>query len=70
MSEIHDPFGRSDRPQLGIGNGCTGLCNVDGRLRALYGPDYHLIIESEVGKGTRVRIRIPLKAKLDRLESL
>ncbi len=38
-----------------------GLRNVDGRLRALYGEPYRLSIESEVGRGTRVVIRIPLK---------
>jgi two-component system sensor histidine kinase LytS len=39
---------------------CIGLCNVDGRLRLLYGEDYRLVIESEIGRGTRVVIRIPM----------
>ena len=37
-----------------------GLRNIDGRLRALYGEDYRLVVESEVGRGTRVEIRIPM----------
>jgi two-component system LytT family sensor kinase len=37
-----------------------GLRNVDKRLRLLYGEDHRLIIESEVGHGTRVVIRIPM----------
>ena len=37
-----------------------GLRNIDGRLRALYGEDYRLVVESEAGHGTRVDIRIPL----------
>ncbi len=44
----------SERPSASI-----GLRNVDGRLRALYGEKHRLIIESEVGRGTRVVIRIP-----------
>ncbi|MFQ5421509.1 MAG: sensor histidine kinase, partial [Anaerolineae bacterium] len=36
-----------------------GLRNVDGRLRALYGDNYCLDIQSEPGQGTRVKIRIP-----------
>ena len=38
-----------------------GLRNVDGRLRALYGEVYRLTIESEIGRGTRVAIRIPVE---------
>ncbi|MFQ5433475.1 MAG: sensor histidine kinase, partial [Anaerolineae bacterium] len=37
-----------------------GLRNVDGRLRALYGNNYCLDIQSEPGTGTRIKIRIPL----------
>jgi signal transduction histidine kinase len=43
----------------GDNRSCIGLCNVDRRLRLLYGEDHRLIIESEVGRGTRVTIRIP-----------
>jgi signal transduction histidine kinase len=40
--------------------GSIGLRNVDGRLRTLYGEEHRLVIESEVGRGTRVEIRIPI----------
>ncbi len=43
-----------DRPTV-------GLHNVDSRLRALYGDDHALVVVSEVGRGTRVEIRIPLE---------
>ncbi len=36
-----------------------GLRNVDGRLRALYGSEFRLRIESQPGEGTRVELRIP-----------
>jgi sensor histidine kinase YesM len=42
------------------GHGCIGLRNIDGRLRALYGDTYRLIIDSVIGQGTRAEIRIPL----------
>ena len=42
-------------------NGSIGLRNVDGRLRALYGEEYRLVVESQVGRGTRVQIRIPVE---------
>ena len=40
-------------------NAAIGLRNIDGRLRALYGDDYRLVVKSEVGQGTQVEIRIP-----------
>ncbi len=43
------------------GREAIGLRNVDGRLRAIYGPAYGLTIESEVGQGTSAQIRIPIK---------
>jgi len=43
------------------GNGkAIGLRNVDGRLRALYGAEYGLALESEIGRGTRVMFRVPV----------
>lgn len=51
LAEILDPA-RANSTSI-------GLHNIDGRLRALYGEAYRLAIESEVGRGTCVEIRIP-----------
>lgn len=45
----------------GAKDSSIGLRNVDGRLRALYGEDYALAIESTIGHGTRVKIKIPVE---------
>lgn len=47
------------QPGFGSGNG-VGLSNVNERLKSLFGKDYALQIESEVGKGTTVTMRVPL----------
>jgi LytS/YehU family sensor histidine kinase len=44
------------------GNEGIGLRNVDSRLRVLYGEEHRLILESKVGHGTRVEIRIPVES--------
>ncbi len=36
-----------------------GLHNVDQRLRAVYGDDHGLVVETAVGAGTRVLLRVP-----------
>ncbi|AEF39333.1 histidine kinase [Hoyosella subflava] len=36
-----------------------GLSNVDERLRAVFGDDYGLVVETAVGAGTRVVLRVP-----------
>ncbi|WP_054687293.1 sensor histidine kinase [Microbacterium sp. No. 7] len=36
-----------------------GLRNVDTRLRQLYGPDGRLVVETNTGAGTLVRMRVP-----------
>jgi len=41
-------------------NAAIGLRNIDGRLRAMYGEEYRLVVESKVGRGTSVQIRIPI----------
>ncbi|MFE9448098.1 sensor histidine kinase [Streptomyces sp. NPDC006739] len=41
-------------PSTGI-----GLRNVDTRLRQLYGDDYGLVIETGVGAGTKITVRVP-----------
>ncbi|KTR95631.1 histidine kinase [Microbacterium testaceum] len=37
----------------------VGLRNVDARLRQLYGPAGGLVVETNVGSGTAVRLRVP-----------
>ncbi|QKW35185.1 histidine kinase [Actinomadura sp. NAK00032] len=36
-----------------------GLANVDERLRQVYGEDYGLTVETALGAGTKVRLRVP-----------
>ena len=36
-----------------------GLGNVDARLRATYGDEYGLVVETAPGAGTRVTVRVP-----------
>ena len=36
-----------------------GLANVDERLRSVFGPQYGLVVETAVGAGTRVTVRVP-----------
>jgi two-component system LytT family sensor kinase len=40
------------------GNG-IGLANVDVRMRQIYGEDYGLVVETALGAGTKVRLRVP-----------
>ncbi|MBU2072894.1 MAG: histidine kinase [Actinobacteria bacterium] len=37
----------------------VGLGNVDGRLRAVYGDEYGLVVETAPGAGTKVVVRVP-----------
>lgn len=37
----------------------VGMANVDQRLRAVYGPEHGLLIETAPGSGTKVVIRVP-----------
>lgn len=37
----------------------VGLTNVDHRLRAAFGNDYGLVVETAVGAGTKVVMRVP-----------
>ena len=37
----------------------VGLTNVDHRLRASFGNDYGLVVETAVGAGTKVVMRVP-----------
>lgn len=45
-------------PGVGSGNG-VGLANVHARLQGLYGSEYGLKIQSELGEGTTVTMRLP-----------
>ncbi|AFV02678.1 Autolysis histidine kinase LytS [Dehalobacter sp. UNSWDHB] len=47
-------------PGVGSGNG-VGLANVHARLKGLYGSEYGLNIESKIGEGTTVEMRLPYK---------
>ncbi|GAW91689.1 sensor histidine kinase [Calderihabitans maritimus] len=42
------------------GGAGVGLTNVNERLVSIYGPEYGLKIDSELGKGTTVKISVPL----------
>ena len=41
------------------GHRSIGLGNVDARLRAVYGDDHGLVVETAVGAGTKVTVRVP-----------
>ncbi|WP_460542007.1 sensor histidine kinase [Glycomyces halotolerans] len=45
------------------GAGGIGLANVDRRLRAVYGPEYGLWLDTAPGAGTKATIRIPRYAR-------
>jgi two-component system, LytTR family, sensor kinase len=48
--------------ESGDGSGTTrgiGLLNVDDRLRQVYGEEYGLVIETAVGAGMKVSLRVP-----------
>ncbi|TIC83331.1 sensor histidine kinase [Nocardioides sp. GY 10127] len=40
-------------------NDSVGMGNVDGRLRATYGEDFGLVVETARGAGTKVIVRVP-----------
>jgi two-component system LytT family sensor kinase len=41
------------------GHSSIGLGNVDARLRAVYGDEHGLVVETAVGAGTKVTVRVP-----------
>jgi two-component system LytT family sensor kinase len=45
------------------GAGRIGLANVDRRLRAVYGPEYGLWLDTAPGEGTKATVRIPRYAR-------
>ncbi|OUC92725.1 histidine kinase [Streptosporangium minutum] len=48
-----------DDPGQGRGEGGIGLANVDVRLRQIYGEGYGLVVETALGAGTKIRLRVP-----------
>jgi two-component system LytT family sensor kinase len=42
-----------------VGHASIGLANVDARLRAVYGDEHGLVVETAVGAGTKVTVRVP-----------
>lgn len=44
--------GQDGHPSIGLGN-------VDARLRAIYGDDHGLVVETALGAGTKVTVRVP-----------
>ena len=61
LAEVLSPVQESDAANSPRGRPSIGLRNVDGRLRALYGEEYRLLVESETGRGTSVQIRVPIE---------
>ncbi|MEV3919629.1 sensor histidine kinase [Actinomadura coerulea] len=45
-----------ERPEGGPG---IGLANVDARMRQVYGDEYGLTVETALGAGTKVKLRVP-----------
>jgi len=54
---------QSDKPSTKVKLGGVGLNNVNKRIQLYYGEMFGLEIDSEIGKGTVVRIRIPKNKK-------
>ncbi|RMF28620.1 MAG: hypothetical protein D6759_15410 [Chloroflexi bacterium] len=65
LATILDPEEAEGGPEMTTGDRSIGLRNIDRRLRTLYGEAHRLRIESEVGRGTRVWIRIPIQRRED-----
>ena len=43
----------------GQGGGGIALSNIDARLRQVYGQEYGLVVETAVGAGTKINVRVP-----------
>ncbi|MEV2274397.1 histidine kinase [Nocardiopsis sp. NPDC049922] len=56
---MHPDLARSLLAGTGPPSRGVGLANVDQRLRAVYGPEYGLVIETALGEGTKVTVRVP-----------
>lgn len=56
---MHPDLARSLLAGTGPESRSVGLANVDQRLRTVYGPEYGLVIETALGEGTKVTVRVP-----------
>ncbi len=56
---------KNERDRVESGNS-IGIYNINARLKMLYGDDYGIHVESKLGEGTTVQIRIPRK-KIEQL---
>ena len=56
---VDDGVGIPEQRQPGVLESGIGISNVHARLKVLYGPDFSMKIESQIGKGTKIRIEIP-----------
>ena len=54
-----DPERIRDVLTNGGGGDAVGLANVDERLRATFGDEYGLVVETAPGAGTKVVVRVP-----------
>lgn len=57
----HPP--RNETSSHAEGAGGIGLANVDRRLRAVYGPEYGLLLDTAPAAGTKATVRIPRYAR-------
>ena len=51
--------GADDAPADGAGDPHVGLTNVDERLRSAFGDQFGLVVETGLGAGTKVSMRVP-----------
>nr|WP_040511166.1 histidine kinase [Gordonia soli] len=71
LEALTEAGGQSTRPESEGAQ--IGLSNVDHRLRAAFGNDYGLVVETAVGAGTKIGMRVPkfragISARHERLQ--
>lgn len=60
LSKIMESFAQTEKSSL---EGSIGMQNVNARLKLAYGEQYGVLLFSELGKGTKVRILFPAQEK-------